>query len=704
MSQMPNSVTVLSSFGKKVPMILQTEVAECGLACIAMIAGYYGYRSDLTTLRKEHSISSQGTNLKQLINIGGTLNLNTRPLKLTMEHLTELQLPCVLHWDLNHFVVLTHVGKKKVKINDPAIGERILAFDDVSKSFSGVALEATPSETFKKKKQENKLKLEHFWTRIVGLKRSLITIFILSFLLQVFALAAPFYLQTVIDDVVLRSDTDLLVVLALGFGLLMLVEVGTTLLRDLVILNFSSHMGVQMAANVFRHLIRLPMGYFAKRHIGDIVSRFRSLQTVRDLFTTKLVAAVIDGILAIFTLIAMFFYSKLLATIVLGIGVLYIVIRLLLYRPIRILTEEGIVAAARENTHFMESVRAIQTIKLFEKENDRQSQWQNRLINSVNKQIQLSKWNIGFDFANKLLFGIENIIIIYLAASAVLGNLISVGMLYAFMSYKNRFISSLNELISTWIEFKMLEVHLNRLADVVFTDKEERGLIGQDSGILPKTASQSTSKGTIEVNMVSYAYSPNDPEVLKDVSFKVDAGKSIAITGSSGCGKSTLIKCMMGLYQPTTGSILVDGADIFQQADYRNTIAGVLQDDVLLSGSILDNIACFDEPIDVEKAIQCAQMACVHEDIMAMFMQYNTLVGDMGDILSGGQKQRIILARALYRTPKILFMDEATSHLDTTNESLINKQIGKLDITRVIVAHRPETIKSADPVFHFKGG
>ena len=264
-----------------------------------------------------------------------------------------------------------------------------------------MALEATPSEEFKQEKQETTtLKLRHFWNRIVGLKKSLIIIFILSLLLQLFALAMPFYLQTVIDDVLLRADKDLLLVLALGFGLLMLVNTGTSMLRELVILSFSSRMNVQMAANVFQHLIRLPMDYFAKRHMGDIVSRFGSLQSVRELFTTRLVAAVIDGLLAIITLIAMFFYNKLLTIVVLGVGILYLIIRILIYRPIRVLTEESIVTAAKENTHFMESVRAIQTVKLFQKENDRQIQWQNRLVDSVNKQIQLSKWNIGFDTAN----------------------------------------------------------------------------------------------------------------------------------------------------------------------------------------------------------------------------------------------------------------------------------------------------------------
>lgn len=689
-------ISKVGSSKARTPLIIQSEVSECGLACLAMISGYYGYDTDMTTLRRQFSISSHGTTLKQLIDIASSMKLTTRALQLDIESIGELQLPCVLHWEMNHFVVLTSVDKKTIKVNDPAQGERVISFEDFSKSFTGIALEVLPAEDFKAEKNKSKLKLGHFWSKITGLKRSLISIFVLSLLLQFFALAMPFYLQTVIDDVIQRSDSNLLLVLAIGFGLLMVINTATSLLRDLVLLNFSSLMNVQMAANVFRHLIRLPMDYFSKRHMGDVVSRFGSLETVRELFTTKLIAAVIDGLLAVLTLVAMFVYNVKLAIVVVFISAIYLFIRLALYRPIRNLTEESIVASAKENTHFMESVRAIQTIKLFQKESDRQSQWQNRLVNSVNKKIQISKWEIGFDVANKLLFGIENILIVYLAATAVLGNLMSVGMLYAFISYKGRFIDSMSELINTWIEFKMLEVHLNRLGDVLFTKKEvlsfngleTKSLIEKNKGI----------KGSIEVKGLGFAYASNDPLIFEDLNLEIAPSEVVAIVGSSGAGKTTLLKCLMGFLNPSHGLILIDGLDITQTVEYRSQIAGVMQDDQLLTGSILENIACFDESADIDKVIDSSKAASIHDDILVMPMQYNTLVGDMGDTLSGGQKQRIILARALYRKPRILFLDEATSSLDSRNESLINENISKLGITCIIVAHRKETINSADRV------
>lgn len=674
---------------RRLPVIHQTESAECGLACLAMIASFHGYETDLAHLRQRIQISSHGTNLKNLIEMAARLHLSGRALKLDSDSVAGLQLPCILHWDLNHFVVLKSVKRNKAIIHDPANGERTLTKEEFDKHFTGIALELTPTNKFEIADTRKRLGLQHFWSRISGLKRSLLQILALSLLLQVFAVISPYYMQTVVDDVILRNDDNLLIVLALGFGLLLLIETGTHVLRQWVILYLSSHLNIQMAANLFRHLIRLPMSYFSTRHMGDVVSRFGSLQNVRELLTTSLVAAVVDGIMAMITLTVMFFYSVKLTLLVLIVVLLYAALRFALYRPLRLLTEEQIVAQAKHDTHFMESVRAIQTVKLFQRENDRQSQWQNRLADTINQSIRITRWNIGYDTINRLLFGFENLLVIYFAATAVMGNIFSVGMLYAFLSYKNRFVGSMDTLIATWIELKMLGLHLDRLSDIVFTETEEQDELQQIQ------ASTQPLSGKIEVRNLSFQYGETEGPAFQKLNFIIEPGETVAITGPSGCGKTTLLKCLMGLLQPTEGEILIDGRPIKQVRDYRRQIAGVMQDDQLLAGSIADNIACFDQQIDFERIAICAQLACIHDEIMRMPMQYNTLVGDMGNSLSGGQKQRIVLARALYRAPRILFMDEATSHLDVANESLVNNHIKALAITRILVAHRPETVESA---------
>ncbi|WKD49468.1 peptidase domain-containing ABC transporter [Microbulbifer spongiae] len=677
--------------GRQLPVILQTEAAECGLVCLAMIAGFHGYDTDLASLRRRFHISSHGTNLKTLMDMAGRLHLAGRALRLEMEHLEELQRPCVLHWDMSHFVVLKSVQRNKVTIHDPAVGERVLTREEFGQHFTGVALELTPTDEFQSVEDRQRLKLSHFWSRISGLKRSLIQVLLLSLLLQLFAVVTPFYMQTVVDDVILRGDANLLLVLAIGFGLLLIIQTGTNALREWVILHISSRLNMQMAANLFRHLIRLPMSYFSTRHMGDVVSRFGSLQKVRELLTTGLVAAVVDGIMALITLAAMFFYDLWLTLIVLLVVVLYAALRLLLYRPLRLLTEEQIVAQAKHDSHFMESVRAIQTVKLFQRENDRQGQWHNRLADAINKDIRIARWNIGYNTINRLLFGLENLLVIYFAASAVMGNILTVGMLYAFMSYKTRFVQSMDALVAQWIELKMLGLHLDRLSDIVFTKSED---IDGPNSLSMGDGLAHALQGKIEVRNLSFQFGEAEAPAFQNVNFTIESGETVAIVGPSGCGKTTLLKCLMGLLEPTEGEILIDGQPLRQLPNYRGQIAGVMQDDQLLAGTIGDNIACFEPQVDLQRIAHCAQLACIHEEIMHMPMQYNTLVGDMGTSLSGGQKQRIVLARALYRAPRILFMDEATSHLDVANESLVNQHIQQLAITRVLVAHRPETVKS----------
>lgn len=695
---------LLQQGSNNLPFILQTEAAECGLACLAMISGYYGFETDLTSIRHKYSISAHGATLKQIMSIAAKMELSTRALKLEVEQLSELQTPCILHWEMKHFVVLKKVTNKKVVIHDPAVGERSFSLNEVQTLFTGIALELSPTTSFEKGKEKNSLTLNHFWSRISGLKRSLTLVLFLSLFLQIFAIAHPYYIQIVIDDVILRSDLNLLTILAIGFGLLLLLETATGWLRELVILHLSSKLNIQMATNVFRHLIRLPMDYFAKRHMGDVVSRFESLNYIRELLTTGLITIVVDGLMAILTLIVMFIYSVKLTLFVITIVAIYALLRYVFYKPIKRLHEESIVANAKEDSHFMESIRAIQTVKLFGKESDRQSQWQNRLAHAMNKDIRIQKWNISFSTANKLLFGIENIVVIYLAAMAVTDSLLSVGMLYAFISYKTRFITSMDTLIEKWIEFRMLDLHFDRLADIVHTEKDAM-TVTSDAEVLQMTLSTSDKpKGDISVKQLGFSYSELESAIFTNLDFEVSAGQTLAIVGRSGSGKSTLIKCVMGLLQPSDGHVLIDGKPMAQYVNYRQHIAAVMQDDQLLSGSIAENISCFDSTLNFEQVVDCAKLACVHEEIMATSMQYNTLVGDMGSSLSGGQKQRIVLARALYSQPSILFLDEATSNLDSTNEALINTHIKNLSITRVIIAHRPETFKSADIVLKLEDG
>ena len=675
----------------KLSITLQTEAAECGLACLSMVANYYGHKIDLNTLRQRYPISLKGLGLDGLMKIADRLHFAARALRLEIDELKNLQCPVLLHWDLNHFVVLKKVNKRSISILDPARGERVLSLEEVSKHFTGVGLELVPTKEFKQKDEEHKARLSDFFQRISGLKRILVQVLMLSLLMQVFTIVAPFFMQLVIDEVVVSQDVELLTILAFGFFLLMVIRVGVTALRSLVVINMGAQLNIQLANNLFRHLIRLPLSYFEKRHIGDILSRFGSMGNIKEMLTKEIIVAVVDGFMLIGTLAMMFIYSPTLALIVITSVTIYGIFRFSVYLPFRRLTEESIVAGAKENSNFMETVRAAQSIKLFGNEAQRQSIWQNLYADMLNVGIRIGRLEVGYAVVNGILFGVENVLVVYWAAQLVISNQLSVGMIFAFMAYKRQFTGKASSLIGQAIKLKMIGLHLARLGDIVMTEIEQDPYSDLSSRPL---------NGDLKLENVSFRYSETDPYIFSHANLDVKAGESICFVGPSGCGKSTLMKVMLGLMDATEGKVLVDGVDlhVFGVSGYRHQIASVMQNDQLLSGSISDNISFFDPNFDQELIEECAQAAVIHDEVMRMPMGYNSLIGDMGTTLSGGQKQRILLARALYKKPKILFLDESTAHLDIYLEQEINRNVAQMNLTRIVIAHRPETIDFADRV------
>ena len=681
----------------KLPVTLQTEVAECGLTCLSMIAGYYGYDTDLHTLRRRFPVSLKGATLQHIIQIGEDLDLSARALRVELGALESLQTPAILHWDLNHFVVLKSVSGSKVVIHDPSQGRRVLTLEEFSKHFTGVAVEFSPTTSFEQKTAVEQVRLFDFLRTTGGIKKAFVQLVVLSILLQVFAIASPFYMQLVVDQALTTYDRDLLTVLAIGFLLLALIRVVTNAFRSWVIVYLGNTLSFQMGGNLFRHLIHLPLDFFEKRHIGDLIARFGSMDAIQKILTTGMVTALVDGVMAITTFIMMWLYAPYLALLVLAVVLIYTGIRLALFGPLRTLTEEEIVARAKEQSNFMESLRAVQTIKIFGKESDRQSLWKNCFADVANSRIRLGKFRVGYTGINELLFGVENVLVIYLGASMVLDGSFSIGMLYAFISYKTQFAQKTSTLIEQIIEFRMLGLHLSRLSDIALTEKEDLG---------EATTLGHEFKGELALSKIQFRYSETETYLFKDLNLHIKQGEAVAIIGSSGCGKSTLLKVMMGLLPAESGEIRYDGGKLDELGlkGLRQHIGAVMQDDQLLSGSIADNIAFFEASPEQERVEACAKLASVHEDITQMPMGYQSLIGDMGTTLSGGQKQRVLLARALYRQPRLLFLDEATSHLDVKTERVVNEAIRALDITRIIIAHRPETIRTADRVLLLEGG
>jgi len=679
-------------FRRGIDVQLQTEATECGLACMSMIASFHGYDTDLPALRRRFSPSLKGMTLVDLIRIGATLDLAGRAVRLEPEELHLLRLPCILHWDFRHFVVLERVRRDHVLLVDPALGARRMSLKELSLHFSGMALELVPTLAFQPRRDRQEISLRGLMGRASGVGLGLLKIFLLALALEVFSIVAPFYPEWVTDQAIATGDRHLLVVLAIGFGLVMLIHIATEAMRSWSVTTFSTLVNVQWLANVFRHLLNLPLDYFGKRHIGDIVSRFDSVNTIQQSLTVGFVESVLDGLMSIGTLTIMLIYNVRLSLISVLAVAFYAVLRACLYGALRVSNQKQIVFAARGKSLLMESVRGIQSVRLFGKADDRLARWLNIVVSEKNCDLRTRRLQLMAGTGNHLISGLEAIVVTYFGALAVIDGSLSLGMLFAFLSYRGQFTTRFTSLIDKVYELRILKLHAARLADIVLYPREPEEIM--------RAPDRDDFVPTLEVKKLSYGYSKNGPKILDDFDLRIEVGEAVAIVGPSGCGKTTLLKLLAGLLVPHSGEVIAGAMPIRQLglANYRSLIGVVMQDDRLFAGSIAENISFFDTTPDFAWISECAEMASVHADIRAMPMGYYTYIGDMGSALSAGQRQRIMLARALYRRPKLLLLDEATSHLDINNERAVNSAIRKLNITRIIVAHRPETIASADRV------
>jgi ATP-binding cassette subfamily B protein RaxB len=684
---------------RRVRHIRQTEMAECGLACLAMVANFHGLNVDLNALRRRFVPSMRGASFKSLVSIADRLGLTSRPVKLPLEAMRELHLPAVLHWNMNHYVVLERFERGKASIYDPAAGgARHLGMDEVSRSFTGVALELRPAPGFGSIELRQRLRLRQLWAQIRGWRRAASQALVLTVVLQAFVLASPYYMQLAVDSVVPTGDGDLLAVLALGFGLFTVFNAGATLLRGFVLLSAGASIGFTFASNLAYRLFRLPVTWFERRHVGDVLSRFQSVHPIQEALTQGVVAAFVDGVLSVLTLVLMIWYSPALAGIAFAAFTLYVIVRLVSFEFERQARENLIVSTGKEQSALIETIRGIVTVRLFGREAERHALWQNRMTDEVNASLGASRIGIWQSTANTLLFGFENVLTIFVSIKLVLGGSFTIGMVVAYLAYKQLFLTRVATLVDQAIAFRMLGLHLERLADIALED--------EDGGFEPGADRDTKFNGALELRNVFFRYSTSDPLVLNAVNLSIHPGAHVAITGASGGGKSTLAKIILGLVEPETGNLLADGMPLsqFGYRSFRSQIAAVLQDDSLFAGTIADNIALFDGVADEHRILRAAMAAAIHDEIMAMPLRYETLVGDMGSTLSGGQKARVLLARALYREPRLILLDEGTAHLDQATEQTINRSISALGITRIVIAHRSATVSAAEEVYELENG
>lgn len=687
---------------QRTPYIPQGEASECALACLAMVAGFHGYKTDLITLRQRYGMSLKGANLKQVMQVAEDIGFNARPLRGEIEDLPHLGMPAILHWNLNHFVVLTAITGgirgRRYHIHDPARGALVLNEADVSRSWTGVALDLLRSESFKPKIEQRQLNITQLWSKMTGFWGTIRQVVLLSLVMQLVVLATPFFLQISIDTVFPAFDSDLLLMLALGFGGLTVINLMASWLRSLILVTLSNSLSYQVVINLFRHLMRLPLDYFEKRHVGDIISRFGSTQPISQLISQGMIAAFIDGLMAMLTLALMFIYSPILggvACVALG---SYIALRLAFLQAIKLRNLDVITTMAKENSNFIESVRGIAAIKAFGQEGNRQRLWQKSKADAVNAQVMLGRLTAGFDALGQFVIGAERVVFVYIAITLAFDSELTVGMIFAFQAYKQQFLDAGMRLTEQVINYQIVKVHLTRIADIALSPTEE--------GEAEKSNDEPDFTKPLVLDRVFYRYGTNEPMVLNGVSLTIAPGEFIAITGPSGGGKTTLMKILMGLFEPSNDAIRLGDRPIssYRKAKYRRCIGSVAQGDMLYAGSIAENISFFDPEIDMARVREVARQAQIDGEIEIMPMGYETLVGDMGSVLSGGQLQRVLLARALYPDPKVLILDEGTANLDAENEGKILEVLKELSITRIAVAHRPATLEAANMTYTIMRG
>jgi ATP-binding cassette, subfamily B, bacterial CvaB/MchF/RaxB len=436
-------------FQRKLPVYLQTQLAECGLMCLAMISAFHGNEPELAELRRRYRASVKGTNFEQLIRIASGLKMTGRALRVELSQLNQIKLPCVLHWDMGHFVVLVSVKRNGLIIHDPSHGRKTISISEASERFTGAALELTPNADFgdTPKLKRTPMSLSQMTGQVVGLKRSLVHIFLIGAAVEVIALVSPFFLQWVIDHAVVTGDRELLLALVLGFGALLIVKTVLEAVRGWAIAIMSTQFNLQWMANVFGHLLKLPILYFERRHMGDIQSRFSVIQSVQHTMTVTYVEAWVDGLMVIGTATMMCIYSPALASITAIAALLYVGIRFASYQMVREASNETIVNDAKQESMFMETIRGVVSLRLANREGVRAAGWLNNMVRLKNSTLRQQRFTLIFQSVNLFTAGTARTIIIGLGALAVLDGKFSVGMLLAFLAYSEQFASRASSLV-----------------------------------------------------------------------------------------------------------------------------------------------------------------------------------------------------------------------------------------------------------------
>lgn len=658
-----------------------------------MLSRLHGTPADPGQLKHQYGESGCQFTDSEILRGAKSIGLKARSIYSNLDKLTKTQLPAIAQHKDGQYFILAQLEEDKVLIQDPRNqGPESLNFDEFQERWNEKLILITRRVGILA--EVRKFDFSWFIPAILKYKKLLIEVLIASFFIQIFALMTPLFFQVVIDKVLVHRGLTTLDVLAFGFFVVSLFDVILNGLRTYVFSHTTSRIDVTLGADLFRHLLRLPLSYFEARRVGDTVARVRELDSIRNFITGSALTLVIDLFFTIVFFGVMYLYSPTLTYVVLGAIPFYILLAFFVTPVLRKRLHEKFNRGAENQAFLVESVNGIETIKAAAVEPQSLRKWEEQLAGYVKASFKAN--NLG-NIASQVASFINKItvlLILWVGARLVINGELSVGQLVAFNMLAARVSGPVLKLVQLWQEFQQAGISVQRLGDILNAQAEP--------AYSPSRASLPDMEGQVTFEAVTFRYSPDGPEILRNISLHIPAGKVIGIVGQSGSGKSTLTKLIQRLYVPQSGRVLVDGVDLAMVDTIwlRRNIGVVLQENFLFNRTIRENIALSDPAMPMERVVQAAKMAGSHEFILELPEGYDNEVGEHGCNLSGGQRQRIAIARALITNPKILIFDEATSALDYESEHIIHQNMRYICKGRTvfIIAHRLSAVRYADHI------
>jgi ATP-binding cassette, subfamily B, bacterial len=682
----------------KIPFVQQMEWTDCGAACLAMILGYHGRNVPLARVRDELGLARDGVTARNILEAGTRLGLIGRGVKVDIDKLPLLSRGSVLHWEFNHFVVFDRIGKGVVRILDPAVGIRDVPLEQFAQSFTGVALELTPAPDFRQQKADGNLsRLRRYGRELLSERKVFDRIVIISLLLRILALVLPLLTSVIVDQVVPRSDYNLLLVAGLAVVMMVGFNAICEVMRAHLLIHLRTVLDVRSTLGFLDHLVKLPFRFFQQRSDGDLMMRLGSNGTVREMVTSKSLAALLDGTFVLLYGAIVFAVSAKLGAIVLALVALEILVFVLARGKYMRLMAENLEKQAKSQSFLVQLFGGIETLKCSGVEQQAVEHWSNLYADELNVELRRGVVDARVDAIRSAIATLAPTLLLTVGALSVMKGEMTLGTMLAMNSLSASLFGPLSQLVESALDLQLARPHIDRVDDVLETVTE------QD---LDKIQTAHEIRGDIAARNLSFRYAQNMPLVVDGVSLDIPAGSAVAIVGPSGSGKTTLLNLLAGLYQPTSGAVLYDGrrlADLDVRG-IRRQVGFVPQHPYVFGASLRENIALTRPDADLDRVMAAARVACLHDDVLAMPMGYDTPVADGGASLSGGQRQRIALARAILRQPAVMFIDEGTSALDNATEARVIGNIERLRCTRITIAHRLTTIQNADYILVMVAG